>query len=727
MQNKKYNAPERTWSFPLHSKEDAKRIEKLADALGIRRITASLLYDRLGTDDVEAAADFINTKPTFHDPFLMKDMEKACERIIDAMNRSEHITVYGDYDVDGVTSVSVLSTYLKRRGVENCSYYIPCRLGEGYGLSKAAIDKIAQSGSRFMITVDTGITAFEEIGYARSLGIETVVTDHHECRRGDDNEIVVPDVPCVNPRQSECGYPFDELAGVGVVFKLICALEMRRLNIDTQSAAMALIEEFGELVAIGTVADVMPLVDENRSIVKIGLEMMRDPKFVGTRELIRLCAGADFDKKNKKRLSTSLISFTVAPRINAVGRMGDASVAVELFLSTDAIQATQRALELSEMNSVRQQKENEILSQALAKINQGLAGDKVIVLDDDTWHHGVIGIVASRITERYGLPSILISFEGNPEDALHEKHIGKGSGRSIKGFDLVRALDACKDKLVRFGGHELAAGLTVERDSLEDFKKAINDYADELPDLGKQEQSIYADLRVELDELDEELAGQLYLLEPYGQANPTPHFVVENVEIEEIYPLKEGKHVKLTVSSCGRSITALWFGKKYSEREFAVGDKVDILSTLELNEFMGRTSVQLHIKDIRASEEMLVEINEAADVYRSALHGGAYPSDMLPDRDDFAAVYRYLRASVEQEGEMQQIRYAVIAAHTHKSGRMPYIKLRAVLDIMCELGLILYSTKDNYTSEIALIRAHKRVDLESSELLFALRRRAAKK
>ncbi|MBQ4137344.1 MAG: single-stranded-DNA-specific exonuclease RecJ [Clostridia bacterium] len=726
MQSKKFKEPVRKWCYIEHSEAEEKIIENIANELGIKRITAGLLYDRIKSDDIALASEFIDSKAHFHDPFLMKDMESACEKITAAIDRGEHITVYGDYDVDGVTSVTLLMTYLKRRGVKGCSYYIPCRIGEGYGLSTGSIDKIFESGSRFIITVDTGITATDEIGYAQRLGIDVVVTDHHECKRGETGEMILPSVPCVNPRQDNCNYPFDELAGVGVVFKLICALEMKRLGIDAQSASERVIDEYGELVAIGTVADVMPLIDENRAIVKTGLEIMRDPKFVGTRELISLCAGIDFNKKPVKKLSTSLISFTLAPRINAVGRMGNAADAVELFACTDPQTASQKALELSHMNTVRQQEENAILTEALAKIEGCDANDKVIVLDDDSWHHGVIGIVASRITERFGLPSILISFEGNTGAKRSESDIGKGSGRSIKGLDLVKALDACKDTLVRFGGHELAAGLTIERGNLESFKKALNEHADEIFDLKESEQTVNADASVSLDELDEKLAGELYLLEPYGQANPLPQFIIENVTVSELYPLKEGKHVKLVVSKDNTSITALWFGKKFADIEFCVGDKIDLLGSLELNEFMGRTCVQIHIKDVRASKELTKEVSEYAAVYNDALHGGAYPADMLPDRDDFAAVYRYIKNVLFKENDEDCVRYGLIAAHVLKNEKMPYIKLRAILDIMCELGLVSYVSETNESCRIALNKQVRKVDLEASDLLTALRRRASK-
>lgn len=720
---KSYKQPKRVWACSEHSLEENEIIEQIAKSLGIRSVTAGLIYDRTGKAGIEAANSFIREGDYYHDPFLMKDMSLVCDRILKAIAKHEKVTVYGDYDVDGVTSVSMLLMYLRSRGLEDCMYYIPCRIGEGYGLSRMAIDKVRDSGSTLIITVDTGITAFEEIEYAKKLGIDTVVTDHHECSRSIDSHMILPDAPCIDPKRDDCTYPFKELAGVGVAFKLICALEMRISKTDFETASKALADKFGELVAIGTVADVMPLVDENRTIVKTGLENMRSPRFVGTRELLSVCAGVDYAAENIKKLTASLISFTLAPRINAVGRMSNASEAVELFISDNSADAADRAAMLCSINTLRQQEENKILDEALEKISQAESGDRVIVLDSDTWHHGVVGIVASRISERYALPCILISFEGNTGKEAGENDIGKGSGRSIKGLDLVKALDASRDTLVKFGGHELAAGLSVERSRLEEFKKKINEYAKTVISDIELEQRLEADAKIKIEELDREQIEELYMLEPYGQSNPAPRFIIESLKVDEIYPLKEGKHVKLSLSDGRRSVTALWFGMNYADMEFAVGDVIDVYAGAELNEFMGKVSVQLHIKDAKLSRESEEKLAFEESTYKAALHGGEISYDMIPSRDDFAAVYRYLRSNVNENGIYN---YNVICAHARLKQKLEYIKLRAVLDIMCELSLISYFAIDEKYCRIELSGRPGKVDLESSELFMTLKRRANK-
>lgn len=728
MQIKGYKEPKKKWLFEERTDKDETSISELAEALDVSRITAGLIYDRVGKDDIDVARDFIGDCANFHDPLCMCDMHRACERIEYAIENDKKMLVYGDYDVDGVTSVATLVTYLRRRGVTSVEYCIPCRLTEGYGLNRDTLERLGETGVEFMITVDTGITAIDEIDHATSLGIETVVTDHHEYLKDENGGMKLPSVPCVDPRREDRNYPFDELAGVGVVFKLICALEMRRTGGSVDEVSRSVLDEYGELVAIGTVADVMPLVDENRAIVKAGLELMRDPRFIGTRELISVCAGIDLEKKPVKKLATSLISFTLAPRINAVGRMDDASRAVELFICEDSERAAEMALELCEMNALRQKEENKILCEAVEKLEQSEDNDSVIVLDDDEWHHGVIGIVASRMTERYGLPSILISFAGSVKDAPSDTDIGKGSGRSVKGLDLVKALEACRGTLVRFGGHELAAGLTLERGHLEEFKRAVNEHASELFNANERVKILRADAKAQLRELDLKLANELYMLEPYGQSNPVPCFMISALEVKEIYPLKEGKHIKLILSDGKNSVTALFFGMKYSEFEFSRGETVDVLATLELNEYMGRTSVQLHIKDMRASDAAETVLEREQSIYVKAKDGGGFPAKMLPRREDFAAVYRYLKST---DDLCEDMRYShilsqaqrLLAGKSDENG-LSYIKLRAILDIMSELALIEYTPCDAESCRVRVNRQSTKVDLESSRLLCELRRNA---
>ena len=477
-------AKEKQWLIKTPATDEASyAINSISSTLGINRILASLLYNR-GYCDAKSANAFIRMEnETFRSPFDMKDMDKGVERIERALKNGEKITVYGDYDVDGVTAVCTLYLYLKSQGAV-VDYYIPNRSGEGYGVSEFAIDKIKNGGSTLVITVDTCITANEEIKYAKSIGVDFVVTDHHECRAD------LPDADAViNPHRPDCNYPFKELAGVGVVFKLICAFEEKHYNCDRITATLKIIKQYADLVAIGTIADVMPIKEENRLIVKYGLSMIESNPRVGLSALIDVASGKTDYRKNDKtdrhqkrkrstKLTSGYIGFTLAPRINAAGRVRSAAMAVELFLCEKYYDAIKIADQLCTANKERQSEENKIMLEAYKLIESiDINENPVIVLDANDWHHGVIGIVSSRITEKYCRPSILVSFEGNDDGATPEDSIGKGSGRSIKGLNLVDALCYCQDHLVKFGGHDLAAGLSVTRAQLPAFRKKINEYA----------------------------------------------------------------------------------------------------------------------------------------------------------------------------------------------------------------------------------------------------------
>ena len=726
MINRKLKEPVREWVLlNRRTEEDNRIIDSIARELGISKITAGLLFDREAVTPNTARA-FIESEPcfvNFANPFVMKDMEKACERIERAVQNGERVVVYGDYDVDGVTAVSVLTRYLREYGLADTDFYIPNRIGEGYGLNSCSLDKLKESGVDLIVTVDTGITAIEEIAYATEIGLDVVVTDHHEYRKNaETGEMELPTVPSVNPRRIDCEYPFKELAGVGVVFRFITALEMRKSGLDCESATEKIIDKYAELIAIGTVADVMPLYSENRDIVKAGLKALENPRFVGTKALVSLAAGIDYSAATTKKINTNLICFTLAPRINAVGRMGSASVAAELFMTEDEVKAGEIAEELCNMNTVRQKEENDILTEALLKIESEMSSeDSVIVLDDDKWHHGVIGIVASRLTEKYGLPSILISFEGNVSGEPSDTDIGKGSGRSVKGLDLVDALNHCRRDLVKYGGHELAAGLTVERGSLDSFRKAINAYASEKLSSETETLKMYADSEIEIDSITSVFAKEINLLEPFGQANPKPQFILRDAVIKDVIPLKEGKHIKLILTDGRNTLTALGFGISYDSFAYAQGDKIDLLGQIELNEFMGRVDAQLHIKDIKCSTELLNKRSEDISLYNGALHGGAYPANMLPEREDFALVYRFLKKNPADE-----VRYNLygMCSRIKRGEGYPYVKLRAVLDILSELSLITYTQENGEFCTVSVNKGADKVDLSNSGLLKNLARHA---
>lgn len=552
---------------------DKNKIEEIKNKYKVNQLLATILANRniLKEEDIRL---FLNpTRNDFYNPFLITDMDIAVNRIIKAIENKENITIYGDYDVDGITSITVLKSFLNDIGVET-NTYIPNRLIEGYGLNKEAIDKISKKGCNLMITVDCGISAIEEIEYANSLGIETIITDHHEAGNEIPKAIAV-----IDNKRKDSKYPFRELAGVGVVFKLIQAIGIT-LKLKEESYLKYL-----DIVCIGTISDIVPLVDENRVIAKLGLLLVAQTKNIGLRSII--------NSSGYNKIDSNTISFGVAPRINACGRMGKAEEALELFLSKDKNEVNELTNKLNEHNRKRQETEKTIFENAVEKIKEEhLDENKAIIVGGENWHHGVIGIVSSKITEMYFKPSILFSFE--------EDGIGKGSGRSIPGFDLHEALMKCSDTIEKFGGHSMAVGITVKKDNLEKFKKEFEQIAtqskiDEIIPI------INIDAKVDLSDIDKEMVESLKQLEPFGEANKIPVFAFKNLKIDSIRALSEGKHLKLTLKDNNYIINAIGFNIGYLANEYRIGDKIDVAGVLEINTFNGVDNLQINIKDIMKS------------------------------------------------------------------------------------------------------------------------------
>lgn len=667
-----------------------------------------------------------------HDPFLLTDMQPAVSRVLAAVRDGETVAVYGDYDVDGVTSVTCLYLYLRGLGVPVVRY-IPNRLREGYGMSRTGVDALAAKGVTLVVTVDTGVTAVREVAYAAGLGMDTVVTDHHECLDA------LPDcVAVVNPHRPDCPYPFRELAGVGVAFKLICACEQARTGGSAAEVFEAMSRRFMDLVAIGTVADVMPLCDENRLIVSRGLEILnRGEERPGIAALLDAVAGkgvrpaASGAERPRRRVSATAVGFGIAPRLNAAGRITDAMEAVELLLADTPEQAQARAESLCRINVRRQEEENRIATEAYRRIDAALSvGDvpwnrQVLVLEDDGWAQGVIGIVASRITEKYGLPSILISFEGVPDEDGQE--IGKGSGRSVRGLNLVDALSYCQDLLVRFGGHELAAGLCIRRQDIPAFRERLNEYAAAhlTDDMTAQRQE--AECRVTADELTMEQARELELLEPCGTANPVPLLMLENATVQQITALSGGKYTRLSLYADGRLFQALWFGMPTSALPVQTGDRVDVLFQLGINEYHGVESLQLILRDVRHSAAEEREKAAADERLASLLAGGGLSPEegLLPDRDDVARVYVCLRERVRNGS--RTVRTGELRARLAAAGApMCYIKLMLILRILNEMAVCRIEDVGDgiLTYEITPDAPHTSV--EASPLLRSLRERCGK-
>lgn len=679
----------------------------LAKELNVTPVTALLLVNR-GITDKKSEEMFLSLSENYmYDPFLLCDMDKAVERILKAVGNKEKTVIYGDYDVDGVTSVSILYKYLEELG-NRPTYHVPSRTKEGYGVNNEAIDKFKEEGITLIITVDTGITAVEEAKYAASLGIDMVITDHHECQD------VIPDAAAVvNPKRRDSKYPFTELAGVGVVFKLISAIEMRlyQMRGDNGNYLSGVTKKYMDLVAIGTVADVMPLVDENRLFVSLGLSVMKNNMRPALEMLLESAQSSQGSSERKIAVSSSTVSYTLAPRINAAGRMESAETAVELFLSDDKERAHSLAVQLCEINRRRQEEENIIVNSAIKKIGRITDDDKIIVLSENDWSSGIIGIVASRITERFGVPSILISFEGD---------IGKGSGRSISGINLVEALGSCSDLLIKYGGHSLAAGLSIERGNLESFTKRINEYIKAQTEGKCLVPTIEYETELSSAEVSVNQATQQMMLEPFGVSNPLPIYMISSVRIADIMELGGGKHTKILVRKDGILHTALLFGVPRITLDFVIGDEVDLLFNMTVNEFRSNVNVQMIVKDIRLCNDTVTK--QERQRYREITEGGVFYRDenFLPSRDDIAMIYLYIKRKTGQTRDD----YIVIREMIQSTaGRMNYVKVRIIVAILIEMGLVNAQSADEYGDvyRFAVNYVKNKVDIEKSPLYVKLK------
>ena len=559
----------------IYSKIDSATIEDVAKVNNISKLLAKIMLAR-GIDTPEKINNFLNPEiSSLYDPFLFNDMDLAVDAVINSINNNEKITIYGDYDVDGITSVAVLKSYLIERGA-NVAHYLPNRLEEGYGLNNEAIDKIAEDGTNLLITVDCGISAYEEIEYAKSKGMKVIVTDHHECPK------VMPEaIAVIDAKRSDSNYPFSSLAGVGVTFKFIQAIS-KKLDLDRKSYL-----KYIDIVALGTIADIVPLVDENRIIVKYGLILMEQTRNIGLKALIDVSGYAKGEPIN-----STVISFGLAPRMNAAGRMGKADLALDLLLEKEPQKAINMAMELSETNKTRQNVEKEIIDEIINMVEGKKLYEKdVIVVHNEGWHHGVIGIVASKITEMYYKPTILISVEDG---------VGKGSGRSIEGFDLHEAVSECSDMLLKFGGHEMAIGLSISEELIEKFTDKLNEIA-ESKNIKELQPTLPVEAEITSKEISMDTIKELEALKPYGEGNPMPLFVYRNAKVDGVRLLSNEKHLKLTLKEDSNIFDAIAFNmdnKKYSIKQ---GDKVDVLHSLEINTFNGIQKVQLNVKDIKKS------------------------------------------------------------------------------------------------------------------------------
>lgn len=549
--------------------------KKLAEELDLNPLCGAVLYNR-GIKTVAEGKRFLHPQVSeLHDPFLLKDMDRGAEKIKETLKSGGKIVVYGDYDVDGITAVSLLYTYLKSKGAK-VDYYIPSRSDEGYGLNKDAVNSLKNSGTELIITADCGITADDDIAYCSALGISVVITDHHQCK-----EIIPEAYAVINPKRDDCTYPFEDLSGVGVAFKLIDALEGGKKTSE-------LLEKYGDLLCLGTIADIVTLTDENRTFVTYGLELLKDPGNIGLKALIKEAGLYD------KKISSSHVGFILAPRVNAVGRLGNASDAVKLFTTSDPEEATMLAKLLCTENTRRQEIEKNILIEASKIIEKEklYETDRVIVLSSDKWHHGVIGIVASRISEKYNKPCVLISVSG--EEA-------KGSCRGVAGFNMFDALSYCSNVLTKYGGHELAAGLTIKKDKIPELRMLMNKFAKEAYNTKFFVEEIVYDGKITEKDINLDFTDNLELIQPCGMGNTIPLFMIEKVTVSDLSYFGEGKHVRMKFIKKGVSIYVIGFGmgSSASVRMLRNGDVVNALVTPYTNEYRGKRTASLKLKDIK--------------------------------------------------------------------------------------------------------------------------------
>lgn len=635
---------------------------QIAENCGIDPFAAYLLCARGFTDEFEVESFLFDGD--LCDPFSLPDMQKACERITRACESGERITVFGDYDCDGVTATALLYSYLCNRGAD-VDWYIPDRAAEGYGMHNGAIDLLKERGTSLIVTVDNGISSVDEVDYARSLGMDVVITDHH--RAGS----ILPDaVAVVDPHIEGCGCEFEDWAGVGVAFKLACALE--------GDDGTVLLPEYADIVAVGTVADIVPLKGENRILVREGIGYMNDALGGGT---LRPGLKALIDESGAlpAELNSSSAAFRIAPRINAAGRMGSADRAVNLLLEKDIEKARLLAGEIAGANAERQRIEGEIAEAAINRIANDISykNDKVIVIAGDDWHQGVIGIVASRLVEKYGKPAVVISKNG--ENA-------KGSGRSVDGFSLYDALAACADVLTRYGGHVLAAGMSLKTADIAEFRKKINAYAASL-DIPMQQ--LRLDCKLNPSSVSVAMLDALSVLEPFGAENPQPMFGIFNVTVTSVQPVGGGKHLRVNVSKKGSSVSAMLFSKTADEFPFAVSDTVDLAVRLSKNEYMGEQKVTIQIRDMRFSGTDSAALQRSQDLYDKFISGAVLSAEerfaILPDRDFCARVYKYIKSAGGWHFD------ADILLHRLSLKESELAKCLAALDIFAQLGILVES------------------------------------
>lgn len=667
---------------------DKERAAAFAQTYGVPFFLAMLMNIR-GLDDAAHLREFLGEGEPLSDPFLLKDMDKAAARITRAVDNMEKIAVYGDYDADGVTSTAMLYSYLETRGAD-VIFYIPQREDEGYGMNIGAVEYLKEQGVSLIVTVDNGISSVQEVARANELGIDVVVTDHHR-----PQEILPDAVAVVDAYRPDDTSPYKHFSGVGIAFKLLMALE------DGAGDVEDLLEAYSDLAAIGTIGDIVPLTGENRTLIRAGLERLSQSDRPGVQALLENAGIAG------KALTSTNVAFTLVPRINATGRMGAPERAVRLLISGYEEEAEVLSEEICADNEERRRVEAEIAEAAFADIEaKGYMKDRVVVVDGENWHHGVIGIVASRVTERCGKPCMIIS-RGETE--------AKGSGRSIEGFSLFEAICACGDLLIKFGGHPMAAGITLKPENIEAFRKRINQYAAEhFPQMPTQ--TVTLDCKLNPAALSVSMAQSLTQLEPFGNGNPQPVFGLFNMELSNVTPVGGGGHLRLTLEKNGAVITAMRFNTKPEELPYHIGDKIDLAVQLEAREFRGQPSLTVIVRDMKFAafntEKNIASLASFEKWQRGEVLSAEDKTRLYPDRACLAAIYRALRTVNGKETD--QVRFV-----SQFGKDMTLGLFKTALLVFEERGLVHSEIADD-TFTATLIETSGKTDITRSPVLLAL-------
>lgn len=678
----------KVWSVAKVNKE---RAIAMANRLEIPPLLAMML-DIRGITKEEDVINFLQENKDFSDPFLMKDMDKAVERITTAVENGEKICVYGDYDADGVTSTSLLYSYLRDSLGADVMFYIPTRTGEGYGMNKGAVDKIHSLGVTLIITVDNGISAREEIDYANSLGIDTVITDHHMPSGAIPKAVAV-----VNAHQQDDKSPFKDFSGVGVAFKLVMAIEGEYADVDS------LLENFSDIATLGTIGDIVPLVGENRTLVKNGLRHIQNSDRIGINAMKQESGIAE------KEINSSNVAFTLVPRINAGGRLGSSEKSVNLLLTEDEDEAVTIADKLGMDNRERQSIEKEILASIDEEVRRtpNIVNDKILVFAGKGWHQGVVGIAASRIKDIYDKPTIIIGID--------DDGVARGSGRSVEGFSLCDAVFACSEHLTHYGGHPMAVGISLEKEKINDFRKAINAYC---KDIKMPYNILHIDCKLNPNQLDLSILDCLSYIEPCGASNPSPIFGLYNMTVIATKEIGNGKHMRITLSRGQGQVPvyAVYFNHNFQSCSYRNGDIVDVAVSLDRNIYNGQENLSVIIKDIKYSQSNNEELIDSERIFDKFAKRYKLTKDevmsILPTRNDFAYVYRFLK---QNKGFIYG-EYALVNALNYK---ISMGKLIVILYSMKELGLINWQ-QGLYQSIIEMKESGK-VNLEDSVFIKKLK------